>query len=63
MLVEKGAYYEITVLGGQKGPLGYTVLEIGSDYLLFRDATGAHEIRVPVYAIKAITTLKVGIKV
>lgn len=63
VLKDLGSVFEITVIPGQKGPLGHTVIEIGSDFVLLRDISGMREIRIPVYSIKSVTTLSVKAKV
>jgi hypothetical protein len=36
----------------------YKVIEIGDDYIVIEDAIGVNEIRIPIYSIKSITTVK-----
>ncbi len=51
--------YEISVF--QNGPdlLGHKVVEVGGDYVVVQDVSGVNELRIPIYAVKAIVTLKV----
>jgi len=36
----------------------YKVIEIGDNYIVIEDAIGVNEIRIPIYSIKSITTVK-----
>ena len=54
---EVAGRYEITVMKDVK--LGQKVIEVGSDYVVVKDAAGITEIRIPVYSIKSIVKLKV----
>lgn len=38
---------------------GHTVKDVGTDYVVFEDALGTTETRVPIYSIKAIIKVKV----
>ena len=59
-LKDLGPAYEITVFSNGQAPLGYEVVEVGRDFLVLQDITGIQEVRIPIYAVKSITTLKVG---
>ena len=59
-LKDLGTAYEITVFQNGQAPLGYEVVEVGRDYVVLRDITEIQEVRIPIYAVKSITTLKVG---
>lgn len=39
-------------------PSLYKVIEIGADYIVIEDAISVNEIRIPIYSIKSITTVK-----
>jgi hypothetical protein len=56
-LKDVGTSFEVTILADQPGPLGFTILEVGQDFLVLRDISGVQEVRIPIYAIKAITTI------
>jgi hypothetical protein len=58
-LKETPAGYEISVF--QNGPdlLGHKVVEVGGDFVVVQDVSGVNEVRIPIYAVKAIVTLKV----
>lgn len=50
--------YVITVFKGLDiAP--YKVVQVGADYIVLEDALGLNELRIPIYAIKSITTTKV----
>ena len=59
-LKEANGRYEIGIIENVPGPLGQKVIEVGTDYLVLEDITGVTQTRLPIYSIKAITTLKVG---
>lgn len=49
--------YQITVFSKlEVAP--YKVIEIGTDYIVIEDAIGINEIRIPIYSIKSIITIK-----
>jgi len=51
--------YQITIFknfGVDMAP--YKVVEIGDNYIVVEDAIGVNEIRIPIYSIKSITTVK-----
>lgn len=54
---EVAGRYEITLIKDVR--LTHTVKEIGADYVLFEDALGTTETRVPIYSIKAIIKVKI----
>lgn len=54
-LKEVGSAYKVSVFGSIGA---YTVREIGSDYLQLSGIAGLQEIRIPVYSIQAIETVK-----
>ncbi len=55
-LKEKGHLFEITVMDGDTGT--HTVVEIDNDYLVLQDVAEVTELRVPVYAIRAVVHIK-----
>ncbi len=59
-LAEKDGRYEIGVFPPAYQPLGHKVIEIGQDYVVFRDFAEITETIVPVYSLKAIKVLRVG---
>jgi hypothetical protein len=61
-LKDVGTSFEVTILADQPGPLGFTILEVGQDFLVLRDIAGIQEVRIPIYAIKSITTISTAKK-
>ena len=61
-LKDVGTSFEVTILADQPGPLGFTILEVGHDFLVLRDISEIQEVRIPIYAIKAITTISTAKK-
>ena len=60
-LKETAQGFEIGVFPGVE-QLGYTITEIGQDYIVLEDITGVSETRIPVYSIKTIKTIKLPAK-
>lgn len=58
-LKDTNGRYEIGVFDNGPDLLGYKVVEVGSDYLVVQDVSGVNELRIPVYAVKTVVTLKV----
>lgn len=56
-LKEVGGRYEITVMIPALTE-GYTVAEIGTDYVVLVDPSGVTETRLPLFSVKAVTVLK-----
>ena len=56
-LKDVGTAFEITILADQPGPLGFTIVEVEHDFVVVADIAGVQQIRIPAYAIKAITTV------
>jgi hypothetical protein len=52
--------YEIGVVPGMN--LGFTITEIGQDYVVLKDLAGVTETRIPVYSIRAIKTTRLPTK-
>lgn len=50
---EAGGRFEITLTDDVLGPRGFTVTEVGADYVMIEDLSGTVECRIPVYAIPA----------
>ena len=59
-LNDRGPCWEITVVERPGGPLGYEVVEVGSDYLVVKDIADMMVWRIPIYALKSVTTLHVA---
>ena len=59
-LKDLGPAYEITVFSNGQAPLGYEVVEVGREFVVLKDITEIQEVRIPIYSVKSITTLKVG---
>lgn len=58
ILKDLGTVFELTVLESGPPTLGHEVVEVGNDYVALRDTAGAFEMRIPVYAIKSVSTLR-----
>ena len=60
-LMDVGTGYEIGIF--TKGPnmLGYKVIEVGTDYVVVEDISGIKELRIPIYAIKSVSTTKLPV--
>jgi hypothetical protein len=50
--------FEITVMEGPEGIMPHKVITVEDDYLVFEDAARLIATRIPIFSIKAITTLK-----
>jgi hypothetical protein len=61
-LKEIAGRYEIGTFRNGPTMLAHKVIEVGPDYLVVEDNVGVSETRIPVYSIKAVTTVKVGAK-
>lgn len=61
-LKEAGGRFEIGVFDNLPGLLGHKVVEVGDggDYLVVQDVTGVSEIRIPMYSVKSVVTLRIG---
>ena len=59
-LNEKDGRYEIGILPPGYQPMPQKIIEIGQDYVVFRDLVGITDTIVPIYSIKAIKVLRVG---
>jgi hypothetical protein len=58
-LQETAQGYQIKIFKGfGEDTAPYKVIEIGDNYVVIEDAIGVNEIRIPIYAIKSITTVK-----
>lgn len=55
-LKDKGHLFEITVMDGDTGT--HTVVEVGDDFIVLRDVAEVAELRVPIYAIRAVVHIK-----
>ncbi len=40
----------------------HKVVEIGENYIVVRDVVGIKEIRIPVYAVKSVVKVKMGVE-
>jgi hypothetical protein len=56
VLREKDYGYEIDVVPGAEE--GHKVVEVGADSLVLEDPAGAVEVRIPIYAVKAIKVFR-----
>ncbi len=54
---EKGQSFEISTMEGDTVGT-HTVAEIGDDYIVLRDVAEVAELRVPIYAIRAVVHIK-----
>lgn len=56
---EVGNRYLLTVIKSESNlPMPYTILDLGSDYIVVRDITGLNETRIPIYSIQAVVHFK-----
>lgn len=59
-LTETSNGYQIIVYKNPvNGLMPYKILEVGNDYIVIEDFTGVKEIRIPIYSIKSIQTIKI----
>ena len=61
-LKDVGHGYEISVFSRTVAPLAHKVVEIGSDYVVIKDVVGVNTIRIPVYAVKNVTTVNIDVR-
>jgi len=59
-LKETACGYEIGVFDNGPDLLGHKIVEVGSDFLVVQDVSGVNEVRLPIFSVKAVVTLKVG---
>ena len=57
-LTDAGGRYEITVLPNGPEMLGYSVHEVGRDYVVLEDIAHVRETRIPIYSVKAVVVFK-----
>jgi len=57
MVEDLGTVFEIRTLDA-KLPTGMTLIEIGEDYLTVQDVSAVKEMRIPIYAIKAVVHVR-----
>ncbi len=60
-LKDEGSAYSLSFIEGEV-PLGYTVIEIGQDYVVERDIVGVRDVVVPVYSVKAVEKVRVKVE-
>ena len=56
-LKDVGPVYEIGTFDDAM-PLGYTVVEIDTDYIVLRDIAKVTETRIPIYAVKSVSHIR-----
>jgi hypothetical protein len=56
-LKDNGTAFEISFLS-EEIPQGYTVIEIGDDFVVLEDLAKVTQTTIPVYSLKAIVRLK-----
>jgi len=54
-----GGRFEISTFDDGLTPLGYNVIEVGSDYVTVADIAGVAETRIAIFSIKSFVTNKV----
>lgn len=59
-LKETAHGFEITAISDVE--LGFTITEIGNDYIVVEDIAKVAETRIPVYSIRSIKTVKFKVK-
>ena len=57
IFAEKNGLYDITIIKELEEDLIFTITEVGKDYIVVDNTI--KEIRIPVYRIKSITTIKI----
>jgi hypothetical protein len=57
-LKDSGGRYEIVVFADGPGVLPYTVIEVGSDYVVVRDIATINELHIPIYSVKAVNVVR-----
>ena len=60
-LKDHGSAYSIGFVEPEV-PLGYTVIEIGEDYVVVRDIAGVKDVVVPVYSLKSVEKVRVTVE-
>ena len=58
ILKEVAGRFEISLMNDALEPLTHTVISVEHDFLIVEDIAAVSEIRIPVFSIKSITTLK-----
>ena len=58
---DAGPVYEISTFDNDM-PLGYTVVEIDTDYIVLRDIAKVSETRIPIYAVKSVSCIRTKIQ-
>ena len=58
ILKEVAGRYEISLMDSVLEPLTHKVISVDNDFLVVDDISEAIQIRLPVYSIKAITTIQ-----
>jgi len=56
LVKENAGRYEITIMKDIQ--VGRKIIEVWNDFVVIEDAAGVTSSRIPIYSIKAITTLK-----
>ena len=60
-LKDLGTVYEISTFDNDL-PLGYSVVEIDTDYIVLRDIAKVAETHIPIYAIKSVSQIRTTIQ-
>jgi len=58
-LKESNGRYEISVFDQGPDALGHKIVEVGPDYVVLQNIAGVSETRIPIFAVKAVTTWKI----
>ena len=58
-LADADGGYKLNLFQGGPEVLGHNVLEVGADYVVAEDVSGVKELRIPIYAIKSVSTTKI----
>lgn len=59
-LKDTGTGYELSILTNGPEILGHKVVEVFSDSVVVEDVAGVQQARIPIYAIKSVTVVKIG---
>jgi len=61
-LTDTPAGFEISIFANEKSQLSHEVVEVGSDFVVVRDATKIRETRIPLWSVKAVVVISTGVK-
>lgn len=62
VLTDTPGGFEISIFANEKPQLSHEVIEVGSDFVVVRDATKIRETRIPLWSVKAVVVISTGVK-